>query len=533
MCELAPLNWSRIVLTLLFVLGGSGAGADPAPGSPASVTVICYLNGDNELTHEVLTAVDRMETVGSDKDFNVLALVDGHSDGVGRYGRQWSRTRLLRITRDGMLGSIGSEILAELGEKDLGRPETLQNFVETVLVRYPAHRYVFFAFTHGHGVIDTDPLDLSVTAKTLAFSDDKTDRSRMPLHALKGALSEALDGERFDIMVLFSCLANMVEIGYSLSGVTDYLIASEDLIRLPKQPSASRLLYRIPFERMLERLKADPSLPVEAPGKILIDDFIAPYLDTVPADAAPDNRANLLPASMAMVDCRRYSVLVSCLDQMAGLLIERLQNPCTAHVLLMKLQHSMKQSQNYHSFLNLEYYDLKDWLINLRKATDDTRIIALCDEIIVALDRHVIVHARHTPDCRSNGISIFFGNYFVPDNIYQRHRSLYSQTLFGKHTRWLEMIDVYRKAMLRWYPEILIQKCAALYERKADPFELQAAHSRIASALKRQIRTSPYNSVDIYLGFLESLDDRDLLPPAVRKHVAAIQRLSVPQRITE
>jgi len=38
---------------------------------------MCYMNGDNNLTDEVLHAVDMMETVGSSKHLTILALVDG------------------------------------------------------------------------------------------------------------------------------------------------------------------------------------------------------------------------------------------------------------------------------------------------------------------------------------------------------------------------------------------------------------------------------------------------------------------------
>ncbi len=49
-----------------------------APPGAASVTILCYLNGDNDLGQEVLHALDMMETVGSSDAVNVIALVDSH-----------------------------------------------------------------------------------------------------------------------------------------------------------------------------------------------------------------------------------------------------------------------------------------------------------------------------------------------------------------------------------------------------------------------------------------------------------------------
>ncbi|MGD9274882.1 MAG: hypothetical protein PVI65_10965, partial [Desulfobacterales bacterium] len=59
------------------------------------ITIMCYMNGDNNLTQEVLHAVDMMETVGSSADLNILVLVDGGADATQFYGEGWDRTKFL------------------------------------------------------------------------------------------------------------------------------------------------------------------------------------------------------------------------------------------------------------------------------------------------------------------------------------------------------------------------------------------------------------------------------------------------------
>lgn len=42
------------------------------------VTILCYMNGDNDLSEEVLHTLDMIETAGSSERVNVIALVDGN-----------------------------------------------------------------------------------------------------------------------------------------------------------------------------------------------------------------------------------------------------------------------------------------------------------------------------------------------------------------------------------------------------------------------------------------------------------------------
>ena len=164
----------------------------PSPGPEAfggtysrpplhTVTILCYMNGDNDLAQEVLHALDMMETVGSSNRVNVIALVDGHPQWLGPYAAEWSRTRLLRLQADPHIGRITSPVLEEWGEADLGAPETLERFVRTALARYPSERYLFYTFAHGQGVIDTRSYCLPQPVKTVSMSRDDTSGKKMTI----------------------------------------------------------------------------------------------------------------------------------------------------------------------------------------------------------------------------------------------------------------------------------------------------------------------------------------------------------------
>jgi len=98
-----------------------------------------YMNGDNNLTHEVLYSLDMIETVGSSDDINILALVDGRPGVDHGYGNNWDGTKLLYITRDTRIGEINSLIeqyTRDVRLKDIhGHPYTCRYSASMAIIR--------------------------------------------------------------------------------------------------------------------------------------------------------------------------------------------------------------------------------------------------------------------------------------------------------------------------------------------------------------------------------------------------------------
>jgi hypothetical protein len=399
------------------------------------------MNGDNNLTHEVLHAVDMMETVGSSADLNILALVDGGVDATQIYGEGWDRTKFLYITRDDRIGAINSPILADMGEQDLGDPQTLHNFIKDCL-KFPAERYIFCMFAHGRGIIDTDILQIPDKVKTLAISPDDTSRTVMSQPEFHDAVKSALDGSVFDVMIFFSCLTNMVEIGYSLHDLTRYMIASEDEIRIVNDPPGNFQIRGIKFEEIFKQLHVNPSLPTPELGKITVDSFVAQYNDPV---AVPDGSSGSVlkrfAGGLSVVDCRRYPRLAAILNELAKHVTAQLREEKTDGAILSALRRALSSSQRYASFLNQEYYDLRNFLENLASETTDGKTKSLCQRASEIITDELIIYEKHTADCRSNGISIYLSNVNLPENVYQAHQQLYRRSRFSRETAWDEMIE--------------------------------------------------------------------------------------------
>jgi hypothetical protein len=431
------------VFTAIVLWPISGTCQLPDSNAPSAVTLLCYLNGDNDLALEVLHTLDIMETIGSSPAVNVVVLVDGHPAWLGPYGEAWSGTRLLYLQADAHIGNITSPVIAEWGEADLGSSDTLEAFVREALRRFPAQRYLFYAFAHGQGVIDTHKLDIRAPGKTMSISRDTTNHSKMALDQFQQAMTNALGGRSFDLMVLFSCLSSMVEVGFSLSDITHYLVASEDEIRLLNQPQGAFQVRGLKVEQMIAALHRNPHIESRTLGHLLVNSHVENYRSDVLlwADQASSDTVRLA-ASMALVDCRELPRLAGHLDVLATHLIAHIDD---ADV-LQSVDRALRLSQPFASFLNLEYYDLADFIRHLCTTIESPEIVSAGEQVLAQLQRRVIVYERHTRDRRAHGLSIYLSNPLIPQNIFESHQRMYRTSRFSSDTQWDEWIAHFRKA---------------------------------------------------------------------------------------
>lgn len=414
------------------------------PSYSPSVTIICYMNGDNDLSQEVLHTVDMMEAVGSSQGVNVVALVDGHPQGVGTYGNAWSQTRLLHLQTDAVIGRINSPVIAEWGEADLGSASTLETFVRTALQLFPADRYIFYTFAHSQGIIETKALSYPATGKVLSISRDTTSKSGMGLDQFHQAIYNGLGGRQFDVMVMFSCLTGMMEVGYTLSDITDYLVASEDEIRLLNQPPGAFQIRGLKIEEMIKTLHQNPAIDTRLLGRRLVDShFQSYYKETLLFADQSESELVRYAASMALLNCESMPELVRQLDLLANKLIANADNPD----MVAAIGRALNSSQQFASFLNMEYYDLADFIGRLMDAVDNQDIITDCTAILTQLKQQVVVYERHTKGRSAAGLSIYLSNPLVPQNIFEAHQAMYRNCRFSLETQWDEWIGVFRN---RW-----------------------------------------------------------------------------------
>lgn len=433
----------------LLLPGSKAIGGTPAYAP--TVTVLCYLNGDNDLSQEVLHALDMMETVGSSPQVNVIALVDGNPQWLQPRHQQWGPARLLHLQADPAFSVINSTVLEEWGEADLGSPDTLERFVRTALRRYPAQRYIFYTFAHSQGIIDTQSLTPRHPGKTLSISQDNTNQTQMRLDQFHGAIKRGLNGRTFDLMVLFSCLANMVEVGYAFSDITHYLVGSQDEIRLLNQPPGSHQIRGLPFEQVLAALHAAPDASTRILGEKMVDAHVNSYRRDV-AFTSEEGQQQICRFSggMALIDCSAMPPLVAKISKMTQLLMKY----ATDGRVVRAMDDALSQTQQFASFMNLEYYDFQRFIENLTGKISRPDLRQACHAVLDTLMADVVLYEQHTSENDATGMSVYLSSPLVPENIYRTHQAMYERTRFSRDTQWGKMIHTYRQRLRKQNLEI-------------------------------------------------------------------------------
>ena len=361
-----------------------GGGDSGAPGQAASAsavepiydwTFIYFGSADNNLETAMMTDVAEMLEVGfgervvfyalfdrAEKDYSSQdgSLVDGDLFGLGNF----SGTKAFEV-RGGRLRELN-----DLGEVDMGDPDSLGWFVNQVMRVAPAKRTGLILSNHGLG--------------SLAFGSDEgsgeVDTDLVGREIISGILS-GLQGRRLDFVAFDACLSNNLELARLLTPATDLLLASEDVI-----PGLG-------FDyRSLRAVVDDPSMSAEQIAQEIIDAYEAQYSVIEPATTLALTDLTALPALEAAV-----ANLASALrDNDAGVAYAR---AVADSVALMTL---LPGSESESTF----FVDLGDLARRLAQPGNPEGVRIAADAVFAAVERSVLTQYRGPARASATGISI-------------------------------------------------------------------------------------------------------------------------------
>ena len=195
--------------------GSSGGDGD-------SWTVLIYIMGDTDLEAAALYDLLELEDAALGENTNVVVAVDrsDRTDEEGGYSGgdvlglgNFSDSRLLTFTDDGL------DFVAETGELNFGDPSVLASLIKEGLESFPADKTALFLWDHGAGWPGMGP--------------DETDGyDILTLSEMREGIEVGLKAagvEKFDLIGMDACLMASYEVAHAVSGLTDYLLASEEL----------------------------------------------------------------------------------------------------------------------------------------------------------------------------------------------------------------------------------------------------------------------------------------------------------------
>lgn len=195
-----------------------------------------YMDGDNDLEVYVPKDLNELERTGSGDGVEVIVQADrieGYSDKDG----DWTGTRRYRIVPDDT-STVVSPVVEDLGELDMGTPETLADFVAWATATYPAENRVLILWNHGDSWLVTsgqsDPITTdSGGAPPPGIAYDDTSGSSLSI--ANGDLAAAIETDvatngRYDVLGFDACNMASWEIAHAMAPYARYLSAAETTV---------------------------------------------------------------------------------------------------------------------------------------------------------------------------------------------------------------------------------------------------------------------------------------------------------------
>jgi hypothetical protein len=230
---------------------------------PAQWTFMVYLDGDNNLEGAGIDDFMEMSSVGSNSDVNILVQFDRIPGYDSSYG-DWTSTKRFRVTPG--MGPTAGSALADIGEANMGDPDTLIDFVQWGVTNYPADHYAVVIWDHGSGW-RLRPEEMPLLKDVATDSSSGGDAIDMPellyaMDVLSGGGSEPLDLVGFD-----ACLMGMIEVDNQLIPHADVRVGSEET-----EPWDGW-----PYTSILAALTGTPAMSASQLGTVIVDEYYLSY----------------------------------------------------------------------------------------------------------------------------------------------------------------------------------------------------------------------------------------------------------------
>ena len=180
----------------------------------ANWLLLFYMCCDIEWEIHASDSLHELESGYTPGNVEVVLMIDRHP-GYDQSTGNWSEARYYHLSPGNDPMVIESELIQSLGEKDMGDPINLRNFVTWGIDNYPADKIALILFGHG-------------TALSGMCYDYSSDYSQLTLDEVQQAMS----GIHVDLLATESCNMGVLEIAYEWSSFTDYYLADQRSIKI-------------------------------------------------------------------------------------------------------------------------------------------------------------------------------------------------------------------------------------------------------------------------------------------------------------
>lgn len=375
-----------VVMFLVQAVLVSGVSAPRPP--KAEWTYMLFIDADNEFGPIWLNDnLPELESAGSTDAVNFVALVDFLDTNTCEliYIEQGTHT-----------------VIETWPEQDMGSPDTLVNFINTVTTLYPAKKNLLQLWNHGDG--------------WKWFNLDVTSASWMTMPEFGQALEMA--DFCFDIIAFDGCDLAVVDVAYQIRDYADYMVASEETV--PE--------YGFPYDLNARDLVDNPTWDARTYAAEMVNNW-AEFYDTL--GGWMENWSTL-----SATDIGQMSTFTTAFTDMASVMLADLPQYKRDY------GHAVKASQQmWGTHFYLDLYDFAKVLLEDRTVTDPVLRQALQD-VQTAITSMVIAYDNGIKNKKCRGLTFYFassrewgGSWNVRED--------YLEIAFAQVTGWITFLDAY------------------------------------------------------------------------------------------
>ena len=387
------------------------------PAAAANWTVMVYMDADNNLESYAIQNFLQMASVGSDENLTIVVQMDRIEGYDYSYG-DWTDCKRFVVQKN--MTPTPENATMDLGEVNMGDPQTLTDFIIWAMTNYPNDRYALIIWDHGGGWREEQ------RSPTKGVAWDYTDDDHLTLPELQAALVNAKNAVgRIHVIGFDACLMDMIEVMWQIrSGVTgiSVMVASEEVELAPGWPYAS-ILSRVATEK--------PNLAGQF-GRIVCEEYNNTYSGT------------FSDFTMAAIRLFKAFNVTTNVNAFANDLIASI--PGNENILAGIRQNTEEfcYGSDYVGSIDLYHYAELVWLnLGLQSARN----------VMYAVDDAVVYEVHGSGHPNAHGLAIYY-----PESYYDSEYE--NETAFAAATSWDEFIKQAPRKIQPGYFELFIRDVA-------------------------------------------------------------------------
>jgi len=373
----------------------------------AEWTLAVYLDSDNDLELWAQKDVKEMMAVGSTGAVNFIVFWDTFTGPAHAY----------RVLRNGLQELTDFRLNGV--EVNMGAPATMRDFVTYVFKSYPARRFALLGWDHGDD-----------------FKGSMYDR-HIPYEGFDLLTHQevvtALNGFHIDVLIYGACVLSTVEVAYEYfaSGLKiDYYVANEGYDPMDG----------FPYDTILTKLVATPTMSSLALSKMFVDDYIDYYNYGGKAYSQSVTLSVVQISRLGQVVTDLKALTQAIMTDMAG--YAQIVSDARGHANLPWSENGWERLIDLSTFVKTVHDEsLNPKLVSAVDPTVVALVVARSEVLLSSLSDAIVynrnVDAMNTKGCL--GMAVFFP---TSQATYQNDKQLYEQMKFAQQG-WPDFLNAY------------------------------------------------------------------------------------------